>query len=235
MEEWIDFAKGPLFRFSFAVMCLGLLRLLVLSIVRGYEMKAKAKDRNLPKAYVNTLTFGYLLPIRAFRQKPFYSFVSVLFHIGLIVTPILLFDHNLLFKNSIGLSLIGISLPKVVADYLTALCIVTAVLLLLMRLSNRNTRFISRAQDYLLLLLLIVPFVSGLIMSQLNLAPGAYDWFIFIHIAAGCVIFLLLPFTKLAHVVLLPVGQWITAWSWKFAPNAPEETVVDLGKEGVKL
>ncbi len=33
MEAWIEFGRGPLFRLSFSLMVLGLLRILVLTVV----------------------------------------------------------------------------------------------------------------------------------------------------------------------------------------------------------
>jgi nitrate reductase gamma subunit len=56
-----------------------------------------------------------------------------------------------------------------------------------------------------------------------------------VHMLGAELIFLLLPFTKLAHAVLMPFGQWITARAWKFSPEAGEEIRVTLGKEGEKV
>lgn len=235
MEELLSFAKGPLFRFSFAIMLLGLLRLLILSIINGYEAKSKAKDKSIPTAYVRKMTLGFLFPIRAFRVKPFYSLVSILFHIGLLITPIFLVDHILLFDNSIGLSWLGISLSKPIADFLTILTIITGIVLLIMRTSNRASRYISRTQDYLWLILLVIPFITGMVCAQFSVSPSTYNFFMLIHIVSGCLIFILIPFTKIAHCVLLPFSQWITARVWKFPPEAGEDVLITLGKQGEKL
>ena len=235
MEELLNFAKGPLFRFSFAVLIFGLLRLVFLTIINGLSAKKKAKDKSIPKQYVRKLTLGYLLPIRAFRTKPFYSVISIIFHIALLITPVFLFDHALLIDNAIGFSWIAISLSKNIADILTIVAIVTAALLLIMRLSNPYTRFLSRKQDYLWLILLAIPFISGLICAQVTVEPATYQVFILIHILSGCLIFFLIPFSKIAHCVLLPFGQWITARMWKFDPDGGGNTMITLGKENEAL
>lgn len=235
MEELLAFAKGPLFRFSFAIMLLGLGRLLILTVINGFEAKSKAKDKQLPEHYVRKLTIGYVLPIRSLRVKPLYSVVSILFHVGLILTPLLLFDHALLFKESIGFSWIGISLAKETADFLTILTIATAFILLIMRATSKTARFLSRAQDYWWLIILTIPFATGLVCSQTAVSPDAYNAFMLVHILSAEIIFIMIPFTKIAHCVLMPFGQWITARSWKFAPEAGEEIVASLGKEGEKL
>lgn len=235
MENLLDFLKGPFFRFSFAIMILGLLRIFILAIVNGLEAKSKAKDKTLPMNYVKKLTFGYVFPIRAFRTKPVYSLVSILFHIGLIITPIFLFDHALLFSNSISFSWIALTLSKNWADNLTILTIFAGTLLVIMRVSDRKSRFISRKQDFLWPLIMLVPFITGWIAANLTLKPDTYKFYMIIHILAGNIIFLLLPFTKIAHCVLLPLSQWITARSWKFVPQAGEKVEKILGKEGRKL
>ncbi len=235
MDALIEFAKGPLFRLTFAIMLLGLLRLIVLSIINGIEAKGKAQDKVIPKSYVRKLTWGFLIPIRSFRVKPLYSIVSILFHIGLLITPILLYDHNLLFNNSIGFSLIGISIPKEIADFLTILTIITGLLLLIMRASSSTARFLSRKQEYLWLLLLVIPFFTGMIISQTSVSPDTYKFFFLLHLLSGCLIFVLMPFTKIAHCVLMPIGQWITARSWKFTQEGGEFVTISLGKEGEKV
>ncbi len=235
MEELLNFAKGPLFRLSFAILVLGLFRLVFLTVFNGLEAKKKGKDKAIPKEFVRKLTIGYVLPIRAFRTKPLYSLVSIVFHIGLLITPLFLFDHALLIDNSIGFSWLGLSLGKDIADIFTIATIITAVLLLLMRAGNRYSRFLSRKQDFLWLILLLLPFVSGLICAQFAINPTMYQFFILVHILSGCLIFILIPFTKIAHCVLLPFGQWISARAWKFESEGGENALIALGKEDETL
>ncbi len=235
MNELLDFAKGLLFRFSFGIFCLGSIRLIVLTIINGLEAKKFAVDQQLPMNYVNKLTWGYLFPIRAFRVRPFFAIISITFHIGLLITPIFLFDHSLLFERSVGFSLINFTLSKNIADYLAIITVISALALLILRLSNKNTRFISRKQDYLWLIILIIPFVTGIICAQMTTSAETYNFFMLLHILSACLIFILIPFTKIAHCVLLPFGQWITARSWKFRPEGGEEVLITLGKQGEKL
>lgn len=235
MESLLEFVSEPLFRFSFAVMGLGLVRLIVLSVINGYEAKAKGADKAIPNAYVKKMTIGYLFPIRAFRVKPFYSAISILFHIGLIFTPLFLMDHILLIDSSIGFAWTGLALPKIVADYLTIITILTALSLLIIRISNRYSRFLSRKQDVLFPLLLIVPFITGYVCANYSISTSSYNVFMLVHLLSANLIFILIPFSKIAHCVLLPFGQWITARTWKFPADAGEKVVLSLGKEGEQL
>lgn len=235
MEGLLEFAKGPLFRFSFAIMMLGLIRVVVLAIISGIEAKSKAKHKSIPQKFVNKMTIGFVFPIRAFRVKPIYSLISIIFHIGLLITPIFLFDHSLLFDNSVGISLLGISLSKETADFLTIMTIVFGVFLLIGRVSHKPSRFLSRKQDYLWPLLLLIPFVTGFICANSTINPATYNAFMLIHILSGCLIFILIPFTKIAHCVLLPLSQWISARAWKFPAEAGENITLTLGKQNEKI
>lgn len=235
MDAFLEFAKGPLFRLSFAIMGLGIIRLIVLAVLNGMDAKTKGADKKIPTQYVKTLTFGYLLPIRAFRTKPLYSLVSILFHIGLILTPILLFDHALLFEKSISISWIGLTLSKDTADFLTVMTIFTGVLLFLLRSINKTSRVLSRKQDFLWPLILIVPFITGFVCANTAINPEAYKAFMLVHILFAEFIFIATPFSKIAHCALLPFSQWITARSWKFTQQGPEDVIAALDKEGQKL
>ncbi len=235
MEELINFGKGPLFRFSFSIMILGLLRVMFLSLLNGFEAKKRARDKMVPKGYIRKMTIGFILPIRAFRVKPFDAIVSILFHIGLLLTPIFLFDHALLFQRSIGTSCLGITLPKEIADNLTIITIFSGLILLILRLTNKSSRFISRKQDFLWLILLIIPFITGFVCSRFAVKPDTYNLLMLIHIFSGCLIFMLIPFTKIAHCVLLPLSQWISARAWKFPSEAGKNILVTLGKREEKL
>jgi len=59
MDNLLEFAQGPLFRLSFAIMILGMIRLLWLSIHNGLEAKAAAKDKKIPGHFVRKYTFGF--------------------------------------------------------------------------------------------------------------------------------------------------------------------------------
>jgi nitrate reductase gamma subunit len=232
MYGWLEFAKGPLFRFTFAIMILGLARLLILSIINGLEAKGKGRDKKLPMNFVWKLTLGFVLPIRAFRVKPLYIVVSIIFHIGLLLTPLFLFDHALLIDNAISFSWIGLTLSKTAADYLTIITIITGVAIFFLRWSNKASRAISRKQDFVWPLLLLVPFITGYVCGNSAMNPDSYKAFLLVHILSGELIFLLLPFTKISHCILMPISQWVTARSWKFSAQGPEDVRIALGKEG---
>jgi nitrate reductase gamma subunit len=155
--------------------------------------------------------------------------VSFLFHIAVIVTPLFLAAHIALWYRGTGMSWAAI--PQVVADYLTLLAIATGVVLFVRRVSARATRALSRPQDYLLPLILMVPFVSGYLAMHPGLNPFDYNATMFVHVMSGNLILVLIPFSKLSHAVLFPTTQLMSEMAWHLAPGSGERVALTLGKE----
>jgi hypothetical protein len=56
-----------------------------------------------------------------------------------------------------------------------------------------------------------------------------YQRMMLFHVWSGDLIMLLLPFTKIAHCVLLPLSQYVTGLAWKFPSGAGQRVVDTLG------
>jgi len=171
---------------------------------------------------------AWLVPVNRFwRERPAYSVVSILFHAGLLMVPPFLAAHTLLWRRAAGIAWPAI--PQVLADYLTCLAIFAALGLFFSRLFDRRSRQLSRLQDYAWPLLLIVPFLTGFICSNLAIAPKMYEALMFVHVYSANLIMLLIPFTKIAHCVLAPLSQLVTAVAWKFPAGAGDRVAATLG------
>jgi nitrate reductase gamma subunit len=118
-------------------------------------------------------------------------------HIGLILTPIFLLGHNILFEERWGVSLP--SLPEGATDVLTIGVIAAALLLLLRRMALPEVRIITTAYDVLLLAIAVAPFVSGLIAHYAQ--DNGQVWTI-VHVLCGEIFLVAIPLTKLSHFVL---------------------------------
>jgi len=234
MESLLDFARGPLFRFSIIIMILGLARVLFLDIMAAVIAYRKAGDKSMPWKLIIGRSLEWLFPVKRIgHQRPIYSIFSVLFHVGLILVPVFLFAHVQLWKNGIGIS--WPALPYSWAYWLTISTIVFAALLLIGRLFNRSASFLSRKQDYLWPLLLLVPFVTGFVCSHLNVSPSNYQLFMLMHVLSGNLILILMPFTKIAHCVLMPLSQLICTLAWKFPPDTDDAVCTTLNKKGAPV
>jgi nitrate reductase gamma subunit len=225
---WIDFARGPLFRLCFALMVLGLLRILLLTLLGVREAYQRNADKIVSWKEIRYQTLAWLFPVRRlWKQRPIYSGFSLLLHIGMILTPIFLESHILLWRNAVGFGWPAI--PQRLANWLTLLVIFTGLGIFLGRVLHPAARKLSGFQEFLWPLLIVTPFVTGYVASNVNVAPRTYQEVMLIHILAGDLILLLIPFTKLAHCVLAPLSQLVTGIAWKFPAGAGDRVADTLG------
>lgn len=229
MEAWLEFARGPLFRFSIAVMILGLLRHFVMTILGLVKAYQHTGDKNVPLGKTTGKFLGWLVPFTHMKNKILYSIISVLFHIGLLTVPLFLFAHNQLWERGIGFSLP--SIDQQYANVLTLTTIIGAILLFIMRTASRASRSLSHFQDYANLGLLCIIFASGYIAGHPQYNPFSYTLTMFIHVLSGNIFMILMPFTKIAHCVLFPLSQYVTEFGWRLVPNAGYNIAKALGEE----
>jgi nitrate reductase gamma subunit len=234
MEPWLDAAKGPLFRLCFAIMILGLIRIFLLDIWAAYKAYRKAGDKTMPLKLIISRGMEWLFPVkRVAHNRPIYSVISILFHIGLLLVPLFLFAHVQLWKESLGFG--WITLPYQWAFWLTLSTIIFAVALFIGRMLNKSSSFISRKQDYLWPLILLIPFVTGFVCAHLSVNPKIYQSFMLMHVLSADLIFILIPFTKIAHCVLMPLSQVVCTIAWKFPPETDEAVCSTLNKKGAPV
>jgi nitrate reductase gamma subunit len=229
LVDWLEWARGPIFRLSIALMILGLLRLAVLNAANILSVLSHTRNKNIPWRTVLRDTARWLLPYKAARPHMVFTVASFLFHVSAIVTPIFLAAHIALWQRGTGLSWAAI--PQTLADYLTLLAIATAAILFFKRVSAKVTRALSRPQDYLLPLLIMAPFITGYLAMHPAINPFSYNATMFVHVMSGNVLLVLIPFSKLSHAVLFPTTQLVSEMAWHLAPNAGRSVALTLGKE----
>jgi len=224
----LEFGRGPLFRLAFVLMVLGLLRIFILTLVGMVEAYRRNPDKILPWKDMGIKTAGWLLPfVRLTHKRPVYSVVSFLFHIGLILVPLFFSAHVLLWEREVGFAWPALS--QSVADVLTLVVVVAGFALFLGRVIPRGARTISRRQEFVWPILLIVPFLTGYICTHNEVGPHAYQWMMLIHIYSANLIMVMIPFTKVAHCVLLPLSQYVSGMGWKFPAGAGDRVATTLG------
>ncbi|MBZ0265394.1 hypothetical protein K8I28_12080 [bacterium] len=231
MDAWIEFAKGPLFAVSFLIMILGLGRHLFLQL----DGLVRRKGRRLLKApwrKIFTDSLSWVIPVRHIvdvHRTVLFSVSSYIFHIGVIVVPLFLADHIILWER-----LLGFHLPKIgtlLADVLTVITIACLLTLLGCRLFVERQRGVSRVSDYVLLVAVLIPFLSGFLASQPQLNPISWRAMFLIHLLSAELLFVLIPFTKLAHIVLFFFDR-ISQVHWQLRPGAGDMVSETLyGKE----
>jgi len=197
-----EFVSGPLAWLAFGIFFIGLIVRTVLYI-RGLDWKLDRVTYSVNTSYgvrgaARSILF-WLFPYgtHSWRQNPWFTLWVFVMHIGLLLTPIFLLGHNILFKESWGVG--WWTLPEGVADVFTILVIVSVIFLTLRRIALPEVRLITTAYDYLLLAIAAAPFITGFLAY--HRAADYYFWII-AHIICGEIFLVAIPFTKLSHFVL---------------------------------
>jgi nitrate reductase gamma subunit len=191
-----EFLRGPLVWVAFAVFVLG----------SGYKLVSMALLARREKSVFPTYSARYglrslahwLIPFRSrnTRLNPGFTAVSFAFHLCLLVTPLLVMGHAVLWQESWGIS--WWSLPPLVADLMTLTVIAGGLYFALRRVAAPQVRNVTTWSDYLLLLVVVSPFLTGFLAHQQWLP---YPLMISLHVATGCLWLIAIPFTRLAHML----------------------------------
>ena len=133
---------------------------------------------------------------RTMRLHPVMTVVSFLFHVSLLVTPLFVMGHAVLWEQSWGVS--WWSFPPAVADGLTLIVIFGGAFFLLRRIAAPEVRNVSALSDVLLVLLVISPFLTGF-LAHMQWLP--YKAMVTLHIVTGAVWLVAIPFPRLSHAL----------------------------------
>lgn len=192
------FIAGPALWSAFIIFFGGL----IVRIVRLYRL-SREKDQVI----YNHARFiwglksilHWLLPwgSAAMRRQPVFTLIVFAFHITLFVVPLFLDAHIMLIEETWGISLW--SLPDGLSDLMTVILLVSVLFLAGRRFVRREVRILTGTWDYVLIALTALPFLTGFLAFH---EFGPYDFLMTLHLLTAEVLLILIPFTKLAHMVL---------------------------------
>ena len=163
--------------------------------------------------YVLT-TFGrWLFPLnKDVTKNPIFTILGYMFHICLIVVPIWFSGHISLWEES-RFEWSWTPIPDGLADWMTLIFLAIALFFLLRRIISADIRLLSTFSDYLLIVVVALPFITGYFLTH-----GTVDNIGFlgeniqlIHMLSGELMLILIPFTKLSHFVLFFFSRGATA------------------------
>jgi hypothetical protein len=85
--------------------------------------------------------------------------------------------------------------------------------------------------DYVLLIMVLLPFLFGYLAGHPNVNPFLWQTAMLLHILSAEALFIVIPFTKLAHIVLY-IFDRLSALHWQLRPGAGDKVAESLfGKE----
>jgi len=223
--EWL---RGPVFWAGLIFMVLGLGRHVVLTLYGIIRTYRKAGDKNIPVRQVVGATLRWIFLTQGLKNRLLYGINTLVFHICIIVVPLFLAGHIALVNQATGLS--WPALPNGLATALTVIAIIAAVTIVIQRVAFTTARRLSRFQDFVMPLIVAIPFATGFLVMHPTWNPFPYQFMLFLHVLSGDLILFLIPVTKLSHMVLLPGTQIISELAWHFPPDAGHRVGVTLGK-----
>jgi len=229
MESWINFAKGPLFSVALLTMVLGLARHVLLQ-THALVTRKRRRLWLVPWRRVAAESLGWAVPIRHLIPGTIViSAASFLFHVGAVLVPLFLSDHVRMWEAFLGVSLPA--LGRNASDLMTLTTLGCIVVLLSYRVVIRRSRELSRPSDYVLLVMILLPFLSGYLAGHPGVNPLPWQTMMLIHVLSADVLMFIVPFTKLAHMVLFPFDR-MSVVHWQLRPGAGDRVAEALyGKE----
>jgi nitrate reductase gamma subunit len=206
-----DLVRGPLVWVAFFVFIIGT----VYQVVRFYSLSRQNPQFRLTKPTggppkteapigAPLLTFGQRLRLSIAGTNPVMIAVTTVFHVLLVLTPFFVLGHNVLWDLAWSVS--PPSLSEAFTDVLTLIVIGGGVYFLGRRMFMARVRAITSAYDYLILAIATAPFVTGFLAYR-HLFD--YDTVILLHMLAGEIMLMAIPFTKLVHMPFFFINRFL--------------------------
>lgn len=197
MHSFYNFITGPMVWISFAVFIGGCLYR-VISLIHSVSTKERFIFSYMSLKYGMRSIFHWITPFGTANMKlhPVMTVVTFVFHICLLLVPIFLLSHIVMWEESWGLS--WWALPDALADFMTVLVIGSCVFFLVRRIKLPEVRYVTSPADYAILAIVAMPFLTG--FWAYHQLPG-YAFAMILHVLSGEIMLMAIPLTRLSHMI----------------------------------
>lgn len=194
-----QFVSGPLVWIAFIVFVGGMVYQFV-TMLRSAQ-KDKVIYPYMSLKYSLRSLFHWIIPFASRNMRARYevTIVTFVFHICLVLIPIFLLAHVAMFAFAWGAKWVVIS--EGAANYMTLAVILACVFFFLRRLMLPEVKFVTDVSDYVLLAIAFAPFATGF---AANRQWFDYETTIIIHMICGSLMLMVIPFTRLSHMLFFP-------------------------------
>lgn len=197
-NEIYALVTGPLAWLGWAIFVLG-------SLYKLFSLWSLAKKKDVASIHYTKAKYGlrsiaqWSIPFGTLGWKttPSVTAVTFVFHICLVLVPLFLSAHVILWDEWFGISLPA--LPNGVADIMTVLVIAGAIFFAWRRISQPEVAFVTAAQDWVVLGIVVAPFVTGFLAYH---QIFNYEVMIVLHVVSGIAWLALIPFSRLSHMLV---------------------------------
>ena len=206
MDSLYSFVSGPLLWLAFLIFACGsVFRLSNMFILINKKERFIYSYINLK--YSLRSLFYWSVPFLAtnWRMNPVFTIVTFAFHISLILSPLFLMSHVMLFSEAFGLQ--WVTLPDCIADIMTLTVITGSIYFFIRRIVCREVRFVTSVSDFIIIVIVAAPFVTGFLAYHQFFN---YQLIMTLHALSGVVLIVTIPFTRLSHMLLAPFTRAYT-------------------------
>jgi len=207
----LDFARGPGLQWAFIILVFGILWRLCGALLITRRLKLSTPRRTdtwmLGLKAIETRSW----PLEEFHKViRFQHYSGYLWHICFFIVVLFFQPHILFFEGLLGISWPG--LPNDVILVVGAIAVATLIVLLIRRLSHPVLRKISNADDYISIVVTILPLITGF-MALSHIGPR-YETMLALHILSVELLMVWFPFGKLMHAILALPSRFQTGASF---------------------
>jgi len=195
----LDFARGPALQWSLIILVFGVMwRIAGALLIMAKKDLSKPRRKTAVRDGLTTIATRSL-PEHQFEKKiRLQHYSGYTWHITLFISVLFFAPHILFFESILGFG--WPHLPNDVILVTAAIALAILLALLIRRASHPVQRLISNADDYISVVVVIVPLVTGILASA---HIGArYETLLAIHLLTVEALFVWFPFGKLMHAAL---------------------------------
>jgi len=212
--NWTDvlsFTRGPMFQAALLVFIAGMVYRLVRVVFLGWSRdrvpSMGSKTSGVIMSFLKGILIWPFIPWvkNTFRKNPVIYLAGGLFHLGLFVVIFLGTAHMLVWKSLLGFGWYTLPLP--IVDWLAAASIVAMVALFINRLMNPVLKLITGSAEWLNLLFVFFPMVTGYAMTHHMFFR--YEVLYSLHMITVNLLLIWIPFSRISHFMFYFFSRFI--------------------------
>jgi nitrate reductase gamma subunit len=191
-----ELVRGPFAWIALAIFTLGSLYRVIFLLLTGKRESTPNYSKGAKDA-ARSVLHG-LLPFGSTttRKQPLLTIVTFLFHLCVIILPIFLLAHIVLWYES--WEILWWSLPDMLADAMALWVMLACLYFIVRRLFVPEVKRVSRPGDFVLLIIILLTFLSGFLAYH---QWGPYRPILILHVISSEILLVTLPFSKLGHML----------------------------------
>lgn len=203
MDEIYRLATGPLAWAAFIVFVGGSLFRLI-HLVALVHRKEKFIYTYMSLKFSLRSIVHWMAPFATvnWRLHPWLTIVTFAFHLCLVLTPIFLLAHIVMWDEAWNIR--WWALPDWLAIVMAVIVLGGCLFFLIRRRVTPEVAYVTAASDYVILALVAAPFATGLI--------AYFQWFdvrlfTLLHVLSGEAMLVAIPFTRISHMLFAPLTR----------------------------